>query len=76
MYNGTVRFYVMDPDDPVLAVYRRAFPGVFMDLNQLSPDLKTHLRYPEDLFSIQADQYRTFHMTDVYKRQVQARKWV
>jgi hypothetical protein len=64
MYNGTVQFYVMDPNDPVLAVYRRAFPGVFMDLNQLSPDLKAHLRYPEDLFSIQADQYRTFHMTD------------
>jgi uncharacterized protein len=63
MYDGTVRFYVMDPNDPVLAVYRRAFPGVFMDLNQLSADLKTHLRYPEDLFSIQADQYRTFHMT-------------
>jgi hypothetical protein len=53
----------MDANDPVLAVYRRAFPGVFKDLNQLSADLKTHLRYPEDLFSIQADQYRTFHMT-------------
>lgn len=63
MYDGTVRFYVMDPNDPVLAVYGRAFPGVFMDLNQLSADLKAHLRYPEDLFSIQADQYRTFHMT-------------
>jgi uncharacterized membrane protein (UPF0182 family) len=64
MYNGTVRFYVMDPNDPVLAVYRHAFPEVFMDLNQLSANLKAHLRYPEDLFSIQADQYRTFHMTD------------
>jgi uncharacterized membrane protein (UPF0182 family) len=63
MYDGTVRFYVMDPNDPVLAVYRLAFPGVFNDLNQLSPDLKSHLRYPEDLFSIQADQYTTFHMT-------------
>ncbi len=63
MYDGAVRFYVMDPNDPVLAVYRRAFPGVFKDLNQLSSDLKAHLRYPEDLFSIQADQYRTFHMT-------------
>jgi uncharacterized protein len=64
MYDGTVEFYVMDPNDPVLAVYRSAFPGVFKDLNQLSPDLKAHLRYPQDLFSIQADQYRTFHMTD------------
>ncbi|MDR3555764.1 MAG: UPF0182 family protein, partial [Syntrophobacteraceae bacterium] len=64
MYNGTVRFYVMDPNDPVLAVYRRAFPGLFQDLGQLSADLKRHLRYPEGLFSIQADLYRTFHMTD------------
>jgi hypothetical protein len=64
MYDGTVSFYVMDPDDPVLAVYRRAFPGVFKDLNQLSPDLKLHLRYPQDLFAVQAAQYQTFHMTD------------
>lgn len=62
MYDGTVRFYVMDPEDPVLAFYRRAFPGVFMDLSQLSADLKMHLRYPEDLFSIQADMYRSFHV--------------
>ena len=58
MYDGTVSFYVMDPDDPVLAVYRRAFPGVFKDLNQLSPDLKLHLRYPQDLFGIQASPIR------------------
>jgi uncharacterized membrane protein (UPF0182 family) len=63
MYDGTVQFYVMDPNDPILAVYRHAFPTVFKDLNQLSADLKTHLRYAEDLFTIQADQYRTFHMT-------------
>jgi hypothetical protein len=64
MYNGTVSFYVMDPGDPILVAYRRAFPGVFKDLGQLSPDLKSHLRYPEDLFSIQAHEYKTFHMTD------------
>ena len=64
MYDGTVSFYVMDPKDPVLAVYRRAFPDVFKDLDQLSPDLKLHLRYPQDLFGIQANQYATFHMTD------------
>jgi uncharacterized membrane protein (UPF0182 family) len=54
----------MDPKDPILAVYRRAFPDVFKDLNRLSPDLKAHLRYPEDQFAIQADEYKTFHMTD------------
>ena len=64
MYDGTVSFYIMDPQDPVLKVYRNAFPGVFKDLNQLSADLKTHLRYPQDLFAIQATQYQVFHMTD------------
>lgn len=64
MYNGTVSFYVMDPNDPVLAAYRRAFPGVFQDLSKLSPDLKAHLRYPEDMFAIQTHEYKTFHMTD------------
>ena len=47
MYDGTVRFYVMDPKDPVLAAYRLAFPGVFNELSELSADLKKHLRYPE-----------------------------
>ncbi|CAB3774467.1 UPF0182 family protein [Paraburkholderia humisilvae] len=64
MYDGAVRFYVMDAKDPVLAAYRKAFPEVFRDLGELSPDLKSHLRYPEDLFAVQADQYSTFHMTD------------
>jgi uncharacterized membrane protein (UPF0182 family) len=64
MYNGTVSFYIMDPNDPLLAMYNRAFPGVFKDLSELSPDLKSHLRYPEDMFGIQADEYKTFHMTD------------
>jgi len=64
MYDGTVSFYIMDPQDPILKVYQQAFPGVFKGLNQLSPDLKLHLRYPQDLFGIQATQYQTFHMTD------------
>jgi len=64
MYDGTVFLYAMDPKDPVLGMYERAFPGVFKDLNELSTDLKAHLRYPEDLFGIQSTQYETFHMTD------------
>jgi uncharacterized membrane protein (UPF0182 family) len=64
VYNGSVQFFVTDPEDPVLMVYRQAFPGVFKPLSELSADLKAHLRYPEDLFLIQADLYRTYHMTD------------
>ena len=64
MYDGSVQFYVMDPKDPILAAYQAAFPGVFKTLDQMPPDLKAHLRYPEDLFAIQSDEYKTFHMTD------------
>ena len=63
-YNGSVRFYVSDPDDPVLRAYKGAFPSLFRPLNELSPDLKAHLRYPEDLFRIQAERLTTYHMTD------------
>ena len=64
IYEGSVRFYATDPNDPLLGVYRKAFPGVFRELSELSQDLKSHLRYPEDLFTIQADMYRAYHMTD------------
>jgi len=63
-FNGDVKFYVMDAADPVLRVYRKAFPGVFKTLSELPPDLKAHLRYPEDIFAVQANQYKTFHMKD------------
>jgi uncharacterized membrane protein (UPF0182 family) len=63
VYNGSVQLYVMDPQDPVLALYRRAMPDAFKDLADMPQDLKKHLRYPEDLFAIQADVYRTYHMT-------------
>jgi uncharacterized protein len=63
-YDGTVQFYVMDPVDPILELYRSAFPGMFKGLSELSQDLKSHLRYPQDLFAIQANVYMNYHMTD------------
>ena len=62
-YEGTVSFYVIDPEDPVLRAYRNAFPDVFQGLEGMTEDLKSHLRYPEDLFTIQVDKFRTYHMT-------------
>jgi hypothetical protein len=64
VYNGTVQLYVTDPDDPILRLYRRAFPGILKPLSELPADLMPHLRYPRDLFSIQANAYMAYHMTD------------
>jgi uncharacterized membrane protein (UPF0182 family) len=63
-YNGTVRFYVSDPRDPVIQVYARIYPEVFQSLEAMPADLRRHIRYPEDLFTIQASMYATYHMTD------------
>jgi uncharacterized protein len=61
-YNGTVDFYVTEPADPIVATYRRIFPALFKPLDAMPPDLQKHIRYPEDLFNIQALQYRAYHM--------------
>ncbi|HNY66071.1 MAG TPA: UPF0182 family protein [Deltaproteobacteria bacterium] len=62
-YNGSVRFYLFDREDPLIRMYTRAFPGVFRDRDSMPASLKAHIRFPEDLFTIQVDKYRTYHMT-------------
>ncbi|HLY41403.1 MAG TPA: UPF0182 family protein [Terracidiphilus sp.] len=63
-YNGTVTFYVFDSEDPILATYRRIFPSLFKDASTMPSDLRRHVRYPESLFTLQADVYGLYHMTD------------
>jgi uncharacterized membrane protein (UPF0182 family) len=63
-YDGTVHFYIADADDPIVRTYERIFPSLFEPLERLSPSLRQHLRYPEDLFVLQAGVYGTYHMTD------------
>jgi uncharacterized membrane protein (UPF0182 family) len=61
-YDGTVDFYVSDPADPIVRTYQRIFPGLFKPLAAMPRDLQQHIRYPEDLFQIQAQLYRAYHM--------------
>jgi uncharacterized membrane protein (UPF0182 family) len=63
-YSGEVRFYISDPDDPFIQTYARLFPGVFHSLDDMPKDLRAHIRYPEELFKVQANMYALFHMTD------------
>ncbi|HYZ38997.1 MAG TPA: UPF0182 family protein [Stellaceae bacterium] len=62
-YNGSIDFYELDPNDPMLAAYRRIFPGLFKPLNAMPADLRKHIRYPQDLLQIQAEMYRAYHMS-------------
>lgn len=63
-YDGTINYYITDPDDPIVKTYARVFPEVFQPLSTMPEDLRSHLRYPTDLFSTQTKQYLRYHMTD------------
>lgn len=63
-YEGTVSYYIADPDDPLIQAYAGAFPGLFQPLNEMPANLRRHLRYPVDMFSLQTKQYLRYHMTD------------
>lgn len=63
-YDGTTKFYLFDPSDPVAATYKKVFPKLFTETSAMPKDIMRHLRYPESLFSVQTEIYRTFHMTD------------
>ncbi len=63
-YDGTVKFYVVDEDDPLLATYRRIFPDLFISRELTPPEIKAHFRYPHDLFELQAQMYLSYHMSD------------
>jgi uncharacterized protein len=68
-YDGTVTLYEWDEEDPILKAWRSAFPDTVRDKSEISDELMSHLRYPEDLFKVQRYQYARYHVenpTDFY----------
>ncbi len=64
-YDGTVNYYLIDDQDPIIMAYSQAFPGLFRPFEEMPESLQAHVRYPEDLFTVQTRQYLKYHMTDV-----------
>ncbi len=63
-YHGSINFYIADPSEPILQSWARIFPNLFKPLSALPEALQKHIRYPVDLFNIQAERLMTYHMTD------------
>ena len=74
-YNGAVNFYVVDQVDPLLQMYRRAFPRLFQDLSDMPPTLREHIRYPVGMFTAQARIFLRYHVTDPQVFFNQAEQW-
>ncbi|MDE3030149.1 MAG: UPF0182 family protein, partial [Acidobacteriota bacterium] len=62
-YTGKMSFYIMDPTDPIIRAYAAAFPGMFQPLSKMPTAIRQHLRYPTDLFSVQAATLGRYHIT-------------
>ncbi len=63
-YDGTVRLYTWDEQDPVLKAWSSAFPGMVKPMSEISGGLMSHLRYPEDLFKVQRELLTRYHISD------------
>lgn len=65
-YTGEMSFYIADASDPIIKTYNKIFPDIYKPLSDMPSGLQDHIRYPVDMFSIQAGMYKNFHMTDPY----------
>jgi uncharacterized membrane protein (UPF0182 family) len=63
-FDGTTTFYAFDKTDPILQAWRKVFPSLVVDGEQIPQDVRDHFRYPQGIFEAQAEIYRTYHMTD------------
>ncbi|MDP3948414.1 MAG: UPF0182 family protein [bacterium] len=63
-YSGSIVFYQADANDPILKTYATIFPGTFRPLSEMPESLVSHLRYPEDIFTLQTAAYSVYHMDD------------
>ena len=71
-YDGLPTFYIVDAAEPITAAYARIFPTLFQPMEAMPEFLLRHIRYPTDLFAVQAEMYRTYHMTsatDFYNKE-------
>ena len=63
-YNGKADFYIADESDPIIRTWDKIFPQLFKPLSAMPLDLRRHIRYPEDFFSVQSERLLTYHMQD------------
>ncbi len=74
-YDGSVSMYVIDPSDPIIRAYSKAFPELFTPESKVPRDLAEHFRYPEDLFKVQTKMYGRYHLTDPSGFYTQENAW-
>ena len=63
-YNGSIRFFVSEPDDPIVNAWSRGFPGLFEPMQAMPRLVRDHRRVPEEFFNVQVNQLKRYHVDD------------
>ena len=74
-YTGQMTFYVTDPSDPIIRAYEAAFPKMFTSQSKMPSTIRQHLRYPTDLFNVQAAFLGRYHITNARAFYSAADRW-
>ncbi len=61
-YDGEIKLYAWDEEDPMLKAWSQAFDGTVAPLSEIDGELMEHLRYPEDLFKVQREVMSSYHV--------------
>lgn len=64
-YNGDTNYYICDEEDPIAQTYKKIYPKLFKDFDEMPEGIKAHIRYPNTMFDIQSKVYKRYHMDDV-----------
>lgn len=73
-YTGDVKFYIIDPDDPIVNTYKKIYPSLFTD-EPIPDSIKNHLTVPEGLFTLQSQVYQKYHLDDAGQFYDQSDVW-
>jgi uncharacterized protein len=63
-YNGKVDFYLADNSDSIANTIGKIYKGLFKNINEIPEDIKSHLRYSEDVFMVQSTVFEKYHMNN------------
>jgi uncharacterized protein len=63
-YDGSVTLYAWDDQDPILKTWQKVFPSTLKPFSEMSGQLMSHVRYPEDLFKVQRELLGRYHVTN------------
>ncbi len=74
-YDGSVKLYVIDPGDPIIEAWSKAFPRLFSPAKEIPAGLQQHFRYPEDMFRVQTNVYARYQLQDPQEFYTQQLAW-